>query len=189
MRFPAVTALLIANIVVFGLQMQTPNALIPEFALWPFGHGFGAWQILTSAFLHGSVLHLGVNMLGVWMFGRELEQVLGTQRFLLLYLLSVVAAAVTQLVVSSLTAPIPTVGASGGLMGLLGAYALLFPRRQILLLFPPIPLPAPVFVVLFAAFSLYAGISGSLGGIAHFAHLGGLAGGVLVLRHWRQRRR
>lgn len=186
---PVTTVLLIANIAVFGLQMMAADGLIRHFALWPLGAGFEFWQVVSSAFLHGSLFHLSVNMLGVWMFGREVERAIGSVRFVQLYTASVFAAALAQLITQGFSDPVPTVGASGGLFGLLGAYALLFPRRRVMLLFPPIPLPAPVFVTLYAAFELYAGVTGTMSGVAHFAHLGGLAGGLLLLRSWRRRTR
>ena len=182
MRTPVTLFLLAANIAIFVLQTQAPDGLIPRYALWPLGDGFQPWQVLSSAFLHGSLLHLGVNMLGIWTFGRELESAMGSLRYLWLYAVSVLAAAATQLVAVSFGDPVPTVGASGGLFGLLAAYAILFPHRKLILLFPPIPLPAPLFVLLYAAFELYAGVTGTLSGVAHFAHLGGLVGGLLVLR-------
>lgn len=172
-------------IAVFGLQMQAADGLLRDFALWPLGAGFQFWQVISSAFLHGGLFHLAVNMFGIWMFGRDIESALGTLRFVQLYAVSVLSAAFAQLVVTAFGDPVPTVGASGGLFGLLVAYAMLFPRRQVMLLFPPIPMRAPVFVALYAAFELYAGMSGTLSGVAHFAHLGGLAGGFLLLRYWR----
>lgn len=186
MRSENVTYIIMAVcIAIFGLQMQAADGLLRSFALWPLGEGFQFWQIVTSAFLHGGVFHLAVNMFGIWMFGRDIESALGPIRFIQLYTASVLAAAFAQLVVTAFGDPVPTVGASGGLFGLLVAYAMLFPRRQIMLLFPPIPMRAPVFVALYAAFELYAGMSGTLSGVAHFAHLGGLAGGFLMLRYWR----
>lgn len=185
---PVTFTLLASNIAIFWMQAQSPDGLLPTYALWPLGAGFEFWQVITSAFLHGSAFHLAVNMLGIWMFGRDIERVLGTFAFLRLYTVSVLAAAVTQLVAVGFGDPVPTVGASGGLFGLLAAYAMLFPRRKLMLLFPPIPLPAPVFVALYAAFELYAGITGTMSGVAHFAHLGGLAGGLLVLRRMRRAR-
>ena len=183
---PVTHALLIVNILVFALQLQAQDGLIRHWALWPLGAGFQFWQVISSAFLHGGGFHLAVNMLGIWMFGRDIERVLGSVRFAQLYAVSVLCAALAQLVTQGFGEPVPTVGASGGLFGLLGAYALLFPRRRVMLLFPPIPLPAPVFVTLYAAFELYAGVTGTMSGIAHFAHLGGLAGGFLLLRSWRR---
>ncbi|WP_043764637.1 rhomboid family intramembrane serine protease [Algiphilus aromaticivorans] len=188
MRSENVTYIIMAVcIAIFGLQMQAADGLLRSFALWPLGEGFQFWQIVTSAFLHGGVFHLAVNMFGIWMFGRDIESALGPIRFIQLYAASVLAAAFAQLVVTAFGDPVPTVGASGGLFGLLVAYAMLFPRRQIMLLFPPIPMRAPVFVALYAAFELYAGMSGTLSGVAHFAHLGGLAGAFVLLRYWRAR--
>lgn len=181
--------LLIANVLVFGLETVAGDALLRTFALWPIGAGFQPWQVLSCAFLHGSLAHLATNMFGLWMFGRDVERRLGAPRFLQLYLVSVLCASAAQLAVGALGHdPQPTVGASGGLFGVLGAFALLFPRRVIVLLFPPLPLPAPLFVLLYALVELYAGVYGTMNGVAHFAHLGGLVGGLALLWRWRGRR-
>jgi membrane associated rhomboid family serine protease len=102
----------------------------------------------------------------------------------------VFAAALTQLAVSTLSGgpPVPTVGASGGVFGLLLAYGLLFPRRILVLIFPPIPMPAWLFVTLYGLLELYLGVTGTQAGVAHFAHLGGMFGGWLLIRQWRSRR-
>ena len=185
---PVTYALLIANIAIYGLQMLFGDVMIERFALWPLHAGFAPWQILSCAFLHGSLMHLGTNMLGLWMFGRDVERALGSPRFVQLYGASVLTASLAQLAFTTLVAsdPVPTVGASGGLFGLLAAYAWLFPRRKVLLLIPPIPLPAPVFVCLYAAVELYSGVTGTFAGIAHFAHLGGLIGGLALIWAWRK---
>jgi membrane associated rhomboid family serine protease len=145
---------------------------------------------VTYSFLHGNGLHLFVNMLGLFMFGSEVERVLGRQRYITYYLVSVLSAALAQLVMSALSAgpPYPTVGASGGVFGLLLAYGIFFPRRIVMLIFPPIPMPARVFVIFYAAIELYLGVTGTQAGVAHFAHLGGMLGGYLLLRRWRRRR-
>jgi len=185
---PATLALILANVAVFGLQLLLGDAFSAPLALWPIGGGFEPWQIVTSAFLHGSLLHIGANMYGLWLFGRDIERVLGSRHFLQLYAASVVAAAVTQVVVTTAAATdVPTLGASGGVFGVLYAFAKLFPDRRLLLLFPPIVLPARIFVLLYAAFELLAGISGSMAGVAHFAHLGGLAGAWLLMHRWYRR--
>ena len=181
--------LLAINVVVFGLEMQFGNPFIERFALWPLHHGFAWWQLVTSAFLHGYPLHLFVNMFGLWMFGREVERALGALRFAQLYFLSAVTAALAQLAVTAaLHQTEATLGASGAVFGILGAFALLYPRRIIMLLFPPIPLPAPVFVFGYAAIELAMGVLGTEAGVAHFAHLGGLAGGLWLVWLWRRRR-
>ena len=184
---PVTQALLIANVLIFALQQVMGNLLVQWFALWPLGSGlFMPWQIGSYGFLHGGLMHLAFNMYGLWLFGSELERVWGARRFAIFYAASVGVAALTQLVVTAwLGSGAPTVGASGGLFGLLIGFAMVFPRRLITPLLPPIPMPAPVFVALYGALELTLGVTGSATGIAHFAHLGGLLGGWLVMRYWR----
>jgi membrane associated rhomboid family serine protease len=184
---PLTQALIVANIVVFMLDRMLGGAVSAWFALWPPGSGrFLPWQIASYAFLHASLTHLAFNMLGLWMFGRELEQVWGPRRFGVFYAVSVLTAALAQLLVTyALGSTAPTVGASGGLFGLLIGFAMLFPRRTILLLLPPIPMPAWLFVTLYGLIELTLGVTGTASGVAHFAHLGGLLGGWLVMRYWR----
>ncbi len=179
--------LLVANIVAFFLTQTAGVELLRTFALWPLGSGlFMPWQLLSYAFLHGSLMHLAFNMYGLWMFGTELERVWGARRLGIFFAASVLAAALAQLAVTGwMGSTAPTVGASGGLFGLLIGFAAVFPMRKVMLLLPPIPLPAPVFVALYGALELTLGVTGSGSGIAHFAHLGGLAGGWLMLRYWR----
>ena len=157
------------------------------FALWPFSsQRFFPWQVLTYAFLHGSMLHLFFNMLGLWMFGSELERLWGDKRYLQFLLAGVLAAAAAQLLITWMTnSPVPTVGASGGLFALLLAFGMLFPNRIIMPLFPPIPMKAKTFVMVFGGLELLMGIAGS-SGVAHFAHLGGMVGGFLMIRYWRR---
>jgi membrane associated rhomboid family serine protease len=194
---PVTGALLSANVLVFMLQLAGGLPLVEHFALWPpavsgprSGPDFELWQLVSYSFLHGSLLHLMFNMLALYTFGRDVERLFGSMWYLQFYLASVVAGALSHLVVTGWMGgpPIPTVGASGGVYGLLLAYGIYFPRRTVLLLFPPIPLPARVFVVLFAALELYFGVTGTASGVAHFAHLGGMLGGWLMIRTRRRRR-
>ncbi len=181
------TQLLLAGTVAASLlAFATGGALFSWFALWPLGGGFAPWQLATYALLHGGALHLAFNMYGLWMFGSELERLWGPRRLLQYYVVCVLVAGLVQLVVASeAPVPYPTVGASGGLFGLLLGYAMLFPHRRLMLLFPPIPMPAWLFAVLFGLLELTLGVSGKTSGIAHFAHLGGMVGGWLMLRYWR----
>jgi membrane associated rhomboid family serine protease len=182
---PAVRGLLIANVLIFGAELLWPG-LLDVFALWPLDAGFQPWQLVTYAFLHGGFAHLAFNMIGLVSFGNELEQYWGTRRLLVFYFASVISAALTQLAVTSSIGEVaPTVGASGGIYGLLLGFAMMFPKRRILLLIPPIPMPAWLFVLLFGALELYLGVSGTASGIAHFAHLGGMLGGFWMLQRWR----
>lgn len=184
---PMTQALLVVNVLAFALQQVMGSQLVQWFALWPLASEFFMpWQLGSYAFLHGGLMHLAFNMYGVWLFGSELERVWGARRFAAFYFVSVLVAAVAQLVVTAwLGSGAPTVGASGGLFGLLIGFAMVFPQRHITPLLPPIPMPAPVFVALYGALELTLGVSGSATGIAHFAHLGGLLGGWLVMRYWR----
>ncbi len=182
---PITQALLLLNVAAFCIDYFLGPWFTKLLALWPLGHGFLPWQIVTYAFLHGSVGHLFFNMLGLWMFGAELERLWGPKRFIQFYGASVLTAAATQLVMTSLTGSIyPTVGASGGLFGLLLAFGMTFPDRIIMPLFPPIPMKAKIFVALYGGLELFLGFTNSSSGVAHFAHLGGMLGGFLVLRYW-----
>jgi len=183
---PVTQALMLICTAVFCLNLFVPLDL--WLALWPIGSGrFGLWQILSYAFLHASVLHLFFNMLGLWMFGGELERLWGQRRFIQMLVASAIAAALVQLVFSAvIDSPVPTVGASGALFGLLLCYGMLFPNRVIMPLFPPIPMKARTFVIVFGALELFLGVSGATG-VAHFAHLGGMLGAWLLLLHWRGR--
>jgi len=188
---PVTLALLVGNLSVFLLQLAGALPLFEWFALWPpavsgprNGPPFEIWQLVTYSFLHGSALHLMFNMLGLYTFGRDVERLFGSAWYLQYYLVSVVVAALSHVALTAWMGapPYPTVGASGGIYGLLLAYGVYFPRRTLILLFPPIPLPARVFVVLFAALELYFGVTGTVSGVAHFAHLGGMLGGWMMIR-------
>jgi membrane associated rhomboid family serine protease len=182
---PVTTALIVANIAMFLLDSSIGNLLAP-LALWPLGAGFAPWQLVTYAFLHGSMLHLFFNMFALYMFGGAIEQVFGSRRYLLYYFVCVLSAALAQLLVAKVTGGFyPTVGASGGVFGLLLAYGLYFPNNRVMLLFPPIPMPARVFVLVYAVLELVMGVTGAQSGVAHFAHLGGMVGGFIMLRYWR----
>jgi len=182
---PVTQALLLANVAIFFLGVLLGPGLLAPFWLWPVGENFWPWQMGTYSFIHGSFNHLFFNMLGLWMFGAELEQLWGRKRYMVFYGSSVLAAAFTQLIVNAvLGSPAPTVGASGGLFGLLLAFAMIFPNRIILLFFV-IPMKAKWLVILYGILELYQGATIMNSGVAHFAHLGGMLGGLLTLRYWR----
>jgi membrane associated rhomboid family serine protease len=191
---PVTRALLIANIAVYLLQMLTGEALIVHFALWPLGAsqyanvpGFEPWQLVSYSFLHGGLTHIAFNMLALWMFGGPIERLFGSRPFALYYFVSVIGAAVAQLLVIEFWTGgfYPTLGASGGVFGLLLAYGMMYPHTRIMLLFPPIPMPAWLFVTGYGALELFLGITGTQAGVAHFAHLGGMAFGFILIQYWR----
>jgi membrane associated rhomboid family serine protease len=187
---PVTLALLGANIAVFLMQLSGAGmSLVQAFALWP-GSGFAPWQLVTYSFLHGGTYHLLFNMIGLYMFGSDIERLFGSRFYAAYYFAAVIVAALSHLLVTSLMggAPYPTVGASGGIYGLLFAFGWYFPHRRVMLIFPPIPMSARTFVIAFAAIELFFGVTGTASGIAHFAHLGGMLGGWLMIELRRRKR-
>jgi membrane associated rhomboid family serine protease len=189
---PATRNLLLINVAMFGLQLLGHDGSLERFfALAPFAaDDFEPWQVVTYSFLHGNLTHLLFNMLALAMFGGEVERVWGPKRYVTYYFACVISAALAQLLVNALTGSAEaTIGASGGVFGLLLAFGMLFPQRTIVPLFPPIPMPAWVFVTLYGVLELFLGVTGNEAGVAHFAHLGGMLGGYLLILYGRARRR
>lgn len=202
---PITRALLLANGLIFVLQMMLGDLRFLDLMLWPMGEygaqvsavssvrvGFLPWQVLTYGFLHGGLTHLFFNMFALWMFGPALEGTWGSKRFLQYYLVCVVGAGLVQLVVATMAVnggspPYPTVGASGGIFGVLLAFGMLFPNHRLMLLFPPIPMRARTFVICYGLLELVMGVTRTQSGVAHFAHLGGMAFGFLLIQYWRGR--
>lgn len=189
---PVVRAILIANVLVALAQLLLGPLAMAPLELWPLRHDpylpypdFRPWQLVTYAFLHSGFWHIFVNMLVLVMFGPDVERLLGTRRFQLFYFVAVVGAGLAQLAIGWLSpaTAAPTVGASGGIFGILLCYAMHWPRRMILVYF--VPVPAWLFVTGYAALELYQGVFGRNEGVAHFAHLGGMAAGYLLLLYWR----
>jgi len=183
---PVTQALLIANVLVFLLQGSGVG--LWEFALFPpggFDSRFQPWQLVTYGFLHGDLMHIVFNMFGLYTFGASVERLFGSRFYALYYFACVVSAGVSHLVVTSAMGgpQVPMVGASGGVYGLLLAYGLYFPHQRVMLLIPPIPMSARTLVILFAVISVVLGVTGSQAGVAHFAHLGGMIGGWLMIEY------
>jgi membrane associated rhomboid family serine protease len=195
---PVTKGLLIANGLAFLLQLALGDAAMAPFMLWPLGSGadpsavsgFMPWQLVTYAFMHGNVGHLLFNMLALLMFGAPVEHLWGHRRFLTYYAVCVLGAALCQLLVGAWTMSqggesYPTLGASGGIFGLLLAYGMLFPQQRVMLLIPPIPMKARTLVIVYGVVELLMGITNTMPGVAHFAHLGGMLFGWLLIRYWR----
>jgi membrane associated rhomboid family serine protease len=189
---PAVKWIIWANVGAFVVTTIFPGiieylGLIPEAVIarhW-------VWQPITYMFLHGGIFHIAFNLLGIWMFGVELERMWGTKLFLRYYAITGIGAAITTIVVGLLpfaftagTYTAVTVGASGALYGLLLAYAMYFPDRPILM-FLLFPVPAKYFVIIIGAISFLSATGGGAPGVAHAAHLGGLIFGYVYLRNGR----
>lgn len=197
-----ISLLLVANGLVFLVELALPRLIFPLFALWPLGAApadlalpagmpvgeFHLWQLLSHAFLHGSLFHLFINMFVLWMFGSPLERDWGSQRFAVYYFLCVLGAGTVQLLVVSAGDFAPTVGASGGVYAILLAFGLRYPNQYILLLIPPIPMKAKYFVIVIGVIELWFGITGTRQGVASFAHLAGMLVGFLLILGWRRGR-
>ncbi len=196
---PVTRALLIANVAIFLLQQLFPEPILAHFALWPIGTDFvdadvgrvtfEIWQLVSYGFLHGGLTHLFFNMFALWMFGGAIERLFGSRPFATYYLICVIGAAVAQLIVVHYFTggTYPTLGASGGVFGLLLAFGMMFPHQKLMLIFLPIPIPAWIFVIGYGAIELFQGIAGTQAGVAHFAHLGGMAAGFVMIQYWRGR--
>lgn len=194
MKISAVNCLIAANVLIYLLQFLSGGVVDYLFALWPLQAveglpHFHLWQIVSYSFLHDTdnYWHLLLNMFGLWMFGSGIERYVGPRRLLACYFASVVTAALAQLTVPMMfgAPPEATIGASGGVFGLILAYAVLFPKSKVAVYFV-IPMPTWLFATLYAALELFQGVTGSQSGVAHFAHLGGMLGSALVLLQWRR---
>lgn len=207
---PVVQNLLIINFIVFLAEILLPGSVgkyllhYGSLNFWKGGE-FHIWQPVTYMFLHSPVsfAHIFSNMFALWMFGRNLEYAMGSRRFLTYYLVCGVGAGLIQLgvnwiefsaaynagnlVAASRLAYASTIGASGAVFGLLLAFGMLYPNQRIMLLFPPIAMSAKWFVVIYGVFELFAGISGRMDSVAHFAHIGGMLWGFLLLKYWKKK--
>ena len=207
---PVTKNLIIINVIIFAASLINENFMIGTFALfYPTSPFFHWWQVVTHMFMHGGFWHIFFNMYTLFIFGSVVERYLGPKKFLLFYFVCGLGAVALHLGVEylqmqsfmqsaadgSATAVqriqdlkmTPTVGASGAIYGVLMGYAMLFPESRMTLLFPPVTLSAKWMVVAFAAIELLTGVTGWASGIAHFAHLGGMLIGWLMIIWWRRR--
>ena len=192
MRFlpPAVKNLLIINIIVFLGTELIGDPMYQLFALFPIGSPFFRWwQFVTHMFMHGNFAHIFFNMWSLFVFGPLLERLWGSKKFLIFYFVCGLGAALCHELVL-MTQPlsnIPTVGASGAIYGLLLGFDMLYPNYVLTLVFPPVSLKAKWFVVIFAVIELVTGILGTRDGVAHFAHLGGMLFGLILILVWKKK--
>jgi membrane associated rhomboid family serine protease len=189
----ATRTLILINVGVFLLEQLYPRALLDLFALWPLhSPRFRPWQLITYGFLHDprNLAHIFFNMFALFMFGRSLEYFLGARRLVTYYLICVISGGLTQVAVQQAGGVgEEIIGASGGVFGVLLAFAWYFPRQRLFIIPIPIPIPAWLFVTGYALVELFFGVTGREQGVAHFAHLGGLLGGALCILYWRARHR
>ncbi|MBR5041796.1 MAG: rhomboid family intramembrane serine protease [Bacteroidales bacterium] len=204
---PVTRNLILVNIVIFIATVINENFMIGTFGLfYPSSHYFRWWQVVTHMFMHGGIWHIFFNMYTLLIFGMVVERILGGKKFILFYFICGLGAAALQIgtqyiemqmflnsdsqsALQSIVAlkSTPTVGASGAIYGVLMGYAVLFPQSKMTLLFPPVTLSAKWMVVIFAVIELFTGVVGIADGVAHFAHLGGMLIGWLMIKWWRKR--
>ncbi|MBO7574236.1 MAG: rhomboid family intramembrane serine protease [Bacteroidales bacterium] len=207
---PVTKNLIIVNVIVFLASLLNENFMIGTFALfYPTSQYFHWWQVVTHMFMHGGFWHIFFNMYTLLIFGCVVERIIGSKKFLLFYFICGLGAVALHLGVEylqmqsymqgaalgnataiqniALIKNTPTVGASGAIYGVLMGYAMLFPESRMTLLFPPVTLSAKWMVAIFAAIELFTGVTGLSAGIAHFAHLGGMLIGWLMILSWRKR--
>ena len=185
---PVVKNLLILNGLFFlGAIVLSSYYYFPSLAMHHWNSSsFRIWQPITYMFMHGDFFHIFFNMWGVWMFGTQLENLWGSKRFLKFYLLTGIGAGILHFIL--FPGPIPLVGASGALFGLLLGFGMMFPNAQLMLIFLPVPIKAKYFVIIYGLMELYYGFT-STGNIAHFAHLGGMFFGFLIIKYWQRKRK
>ena len=186
--------IIIINIIVFaatwlGERILHSDVMGRLFALYPIqSHNFHWWQFITYMYMHGGFWHILFNMYTLYIFGCVVENIIGTKKFITFYTICGVGAAALHLLVQSLTNDFaPTVGASGSIYGVLIAFAILFPESKLTLLFPPVTLSAKWMVIIFAIIELTTGLTGASANVAHFAHLGGMLIGWLLIMFWKKR--
>ena len=203
-QIPTVTKNLVAiNILMFIATLVNENFMVANFAMfYPASPFFKPWQILTHMFMHGGFWHIFFNMYSLLMFGSILERSLGPKKYLIFYFVTGLGAVALHTGVEWLQARVfiandiakayqqllvtPTLGASGAIYGVLIGFAMLYPQARLTLIFPPIPMTAKWLVIIFAAIELFSGINGIQESVAHFAHLGGMLFGWLLIRWWRK---
>lgn len=203
-QIPTVTKNLVAiNILMFIATLVNENFMVANFAMfYPASPFFKPWQILTHMFMHGGFWHIFFNMYSLLMFGSILERSLGPKKYLIFYFVTGLGAVALHTGVEWLQARVfiangiaqayqqllvtPTLGASGAIYGVLIGFAMLYPQARLTLIFPPIPMTAKWLVIIFAAIELFSGINGIQDSVAHFAHLGGMLFGWLLIRWWRK---
>ncbi len=186
-------SLISANVIVFAMQLLFYQPFLENLALTGDSilTGLQFWRFFTYMFLHGDLMHITFNMFVLFMFGTVIEHSLGEKKYILLYATSGVGSAIFYLILMGLTggaSNVPMLGASGAIFGVLAAYGFMFPKN-IIFVFPGIPVPAILAVAGLAVIEFVYGITGSQPGIANFGHLGGIVTGVLMMFYWKNRMR
>ena len=195
---PIVKHFIIINVIMFALTLLAENFMLEKFALFYFNSPFfKPYQLISYIFMHGGFMHILFNMYSLYIFGSVLESVWGGKKFFIYYMVTGIGAALFHLFITYLriesgvldpylASIIPMVGASGAIYGLLLAYGVLFPNNVLTLFFPPVSLKAKYIVFVFGGLEFLLGLGGSGDGVAHFAHLGGMLFGFVILMIWKR---
>ena len=195
---PIVKHFIIINVIMFALTLLAENFMLEKFALFYFNSPFfKPYQLISYIFMHGGFMHILFNMYALYIFGSVLESVWGGKKFFIYYMVTGIGAALFHLFITYLriesgvldpylASIIPMVGASGAIYGLLLAYGVLFPNNVLTLFFPPVSLKAKYMVFVFGGLEFLLGLGGSGDGVAHFAHLGGMLFGFVILMIWKR---
>ena len=195
---PIVKHFIIINVIMFALTLLAENFMLEKFALFYFNSPFfKPYQLISYIFMHGGFMHILFNMYSLYIFGSVLESVWGGKKFFIYYMVTGIGAALFHLFITYLriksgvldpylASIIPMVGASGAIYGLLLAYGVLFPNNVLTLFFPPVSLKAKYMVFVFGGLEFLLGLGGSGDGVAHFAHLGGMLFGFVILMIWKR---
>ncbi len=203
-RIPPFTRnIIMINVIMFVATLINENFMVGTFAMFfPASPFFRWWQPLTHMFMHGGFWHIFFNMYTLFIFGCVLERIMGTKKFFIFYFVTGLGAVLLHTGVQYLQAlsflsndaaasytgllRTPTLGASGAIYGVLIGYAMFFPDSILTLIFPPVSLKAKWFILIFIAIELMTGLTGTVNGVAHFAHLGGALFGFLLILYWRK---
>lgn len=195
---PIVKHFIIINVIMFVLTLLAEGFMLEKFALFYFNSPFfKPYQLISYIFMHGGFMHILFNMYSLYIFGSVLESVWGGKKFFIYYMVTGIGAALFHLFITYLriesgvldpylASIIPMVGASGAIYGLLLAYGVLFPNNVLTLFFPPVSLKAKYMVFVFGGLEFLLGLGGSGDGVAHFAHLGGMLFGFVILMIWKR---
>ena len=195
---PIVKHFIIINVIMFALTLLAEHFMLEKFALFYFNSPFfKPYQLISYIFMHGGFMHILFNMYSLYIFGSVLESVWGGKKFFIYYMVTGIGAALFHLFITYLriesgvldpylASIIPMVGASGAIYGLLLAYGVLFPNNVLTLFFPPVSLKAKYMVFVFGGLEFLLGVGGSGDGVAHFAHLGGMLFGFVILMIWKR---
>lgn len=191
---PITKNIIILNVIVFILAMLIPQSYQYLAAFFPTSPYFKSWQIVTHMFMHGGIMHIAFNMLTLASFGPLLERFLGEKKYILLYFLSGLGAYALnslwiyyEMIAEEQFINVAMLGASGAIFGVVAAFTALYPNAEMMIMFIPFPIKAKILLPIVIVGSIYLGIN-NVGGVAHFAHIGGAIVGYILIKIWGRNR-